>query len=126
MRNLNVYARAASLSVICQRSEPTFSIGRPFSQLRPGPSPRTKSALPKPTSTRAAMVVLTGFVATAVTVAFVAGTGLGASMATGVLAVARTVSAAAVFLSAAGFAGAGLGAGAGGGARFPVLSAAPL
>src|SRR5687768_8260614 len=86
-----------------QRSFCTHSIARPFSQLKPAPSPRRKSALPKPTSMRALMVVCTGLLATDFT-AGAATASVGASIATGVGVVACTVAAdfaGATFLDAA-------------------------
>ncbi|MGH7945346.1 MAG: hypothetical protein ACREH8_06120 [Opitutaceae bacterium] len=87
-------------------------MGNPFSQLNPGPSPRMKSALPKPTSTRALMLVSIGLLETGFTAAIATGAGFGASIATGVGVVACTV--ATVFVVATFFVAADLVAGAGG------------
>src|SRR4051812_30587495 len=46
------------------------AIVTPFSQLRPGPSPRTNRALPKPTSILAVMAVTTGLDVTGFTLRF--------------------------------------------------------
>ena len=86
------------------------SIARPRSQLKPGPSPRMKSALPKPTSIRAAMVVTIGVEATGLTTG--AGAGAGVTFATG--AGARAAAGAAdTFFFAGAFTAAGFVAGAG-------------
>src|SRR4051812_33612088 len=85
-----------------QRSRSTHSIAVPLSQLRPGPSPRRKRALPKPTSIRALIVVTTALL-DALTTGFTAGAtaraGLGASIATGVGVSTRIVAAVAGFFA---------------------------
>jgi hypothetical protein len=93
IRNLKVNERADSASTMRQRLSCTHSIANPFSQLKPGPSPRRKRALPKPTSMRALIVVCTGLLVTALTAAVETSDLVGASMATGAGVVVWTVTA---------------------------------
>jgi len=59
MRNLKGTGPEVSAKVMDQVVSATQFISTPFSQLRPGPSPRRKRALPKPTSYSAEMEVVT-------------------------------------------------------------------
>lgn len=66
----NLKAKVAPDSPVtraCQISRPMQVISMPESQLRPGPSPRTKSEFPNPTSTLAVIVVVAGVMVTALT-----------------------------------------------------------